>query len=64
MSTDEQDTVFIDVDVPREVAREAARMADEHDIAIEDALARLTMFYYPTDVVTKPLGTAGNPSGT
>lgn len=51
------------VDVPRDVAREAARMADEHDISMEDALARLTAFDYPTDVTTNAERTTSGCSG-
>lgn len=42
---------LIHVDVSRETARKAARLADEYGIAMEDALVRLTVFDYPTDVV-------------
>lgn len=53
---------LLHVDVPPDVARKAAELADRHDVAIEDALARLTHFDYPADAVPKP-GTATNCSG-
>lgn len=45
------DPPMIDVDVPREVAREAVGVADRQNVAIEDALARLTAWDYPGDVL-------------
>lgn len=48
---DTESLPIIEVDVARETAHEAARLADEHGIAIEDALARLTAFDYPEDVL-------------
>lgn len=45
---------MMDVDVPRDVAQEAVAMADRQNIAVEDALARLTHFDYPTDVLRQP----------
>lgn len=45
---------IIRVDVSRETARKAARLADEYGIAVEDALVRLTAFDYPVDVVSAP----------
>lgn len=52
--TDELPTEpLISVEVSEETAREAARLADEEELAIEDALARLTTFDYPTDVVSE-----------
>lgn len=50
---DEQTVPIINVEVPRDTAEQAARMADDYRIAIEDALARLTAFDYPTDVLCK-----------
>lgn len=40
---------MLDVDVPPETAREAARIADRESIAIEDALQRLTVYYRETE---------------
>lgn len=61
MSTDAPEIVT--VEVPPDVAREAARMADEQNVAVEDALARLTAFDYPADVVTRAVVTDGGTSG-
>lgn len=58
MMYDTENVPVIDVDVPREVAEYAARMADEHNIAIEDALARLTAYDYPPDVLPATAGDA------
>lgn len=40
---------LVDVDVPRAVAREAAEMADRDNLAIEDALQRLTVYHRKTE---------------
>lgn len=40
---------MLDVDVPPETAREAAHVADRENIAIEDALQRLTVYYRETE---------------
>lgn len=40
---------LVDVDVPREVAREAAEIADRENLAIEDALQRLTVYHRKTE---------------
>lgn len=45
MTSDTEDIPLIDVDVPREVALEAADIADRDNVAIEDALRRLTVYY-------------------
>lgn len=49
MPTDAEHVELLDVEVPPDIARHAARMADEYDLAMEDALARLVAFDYPTD---------------
>lgn len=54
---------LMSVDVPKEVAREAAWTAAEHNIAVEDVLVRLTTFDYPADVIARPPGTADDCSG-
>lgn len=54
---------LIDVDVSRETTRKAARLADECGIALEDALARLTAYDYPVDVVSGSRGCAESNSG-
>lgn len=45
------DPPMLDVDVPPEVAQAAAELADRENLAIEDALARLTAWNYPPEVV-------------
>lgn len=42
---------LLTVDVSAKDARAAARYAEAHDMAIEDALAQLTAFDYPADDV-------------
>lgn len=44
---DAPDFPLIEVEVPRDTAQEAARMANKQDLALEDAIARLTVFDYP-----------------
>lgn len=56
------DTRFLHVDVPPDVAREAADIADRENIAIEDALVRLTYYDYPPHVV-REAGVAADCSG-
>lgn len=57
--TDDPPTApLINVEVSRETARKAARLADESNIALEDALARLTAYDYPTDALPTPAGKA------
>ncbi len=56
------DTRFLHVDVPPDVAREAAKIADRENIAIEDALVRLTYYDYPPHVV-REAGVAADCSG-
>lgn len=53
---------LLHVEVPPDVAREPAELADRRNVAIEDALARLAYFDYPADAVPKP-GTATGSSG-
>jgi hypothetical protein len=56
-------TPLINVDVSRDTTRKAARLADDCGIAIEDALARLTVFDYPTDVLCEPAGSTQSSEG-
>lgn len=56
-ATDDVPTApLIHVDVSRDIARKAVRLADECGIAIEDALVRLTVFDYPADVLDQSAG--------
>lgn len=47
---------LIHVDVSRETVQKAARLADEYEIALADALMRLTAFNFPADALD---GSAG-----